>query len=82
MKSYGKEQPGSKENVCVNVMTNGHLLEQVRRPILSVCLLKKLEMTINQRNRLWKCYQMMIFIISLKIGLIFGISRYEKRLQE
>ncbi len=54
------------------------LLEQVRRPILSVCLLKKLEMTINQRNRLWKCYQMMIFIIYLKNWLIFGINRYER----
>ncbi len=54
------------------------LLEQVRRPILSVCLLKKLEMTINQRNRLWKCYQMMIFHNILKELVDFGISRYER----
>ncbi len=70
MKSYGKELSQDQKENIVNVMTNEFPAGTGKKTYSQCVFIEELEMTINQRNRLWKCYQMMIFIISLKNWLI------------
>ena len=73
-KNFSQDQ---KENI-VNVMTNEFLLEQVRRPILSVCLLKKLENDHKPTKSFVEMLSNDDFYNILKELVDFGINRYER----